>query len=420
MITISKPVFSIKEGWAALHAELTCDTASVTNGVHSKIFFAVPEKFKDYVSEGNSACFLLGLIYYAMRCGQDIHLSGTVPPTLLRRVNTDLIPLLCLYNVHLLPIRVTAETTAEFPAGDRTGTGYSGGVDSTCVFVENYFNPVTPERKITDLCFFNVGTHGLGNTPEQLEATRNKFLKRTEPMKKLPAALNVPLIAVDSNLASFLPDNISAAIGICNAAAVHFLSRRIHHYFFASGYDYRRMFKCISSYSEKTRGYELPYIEALIIPLMETTSLTFCPADNEISRIEKTERIHRYELPIRYLNVCNSHSVMEKNCSVCLKCRRTMNELEILGVLDQYRDCFDVDLFRRQFRSRDFAEIMYPATHTPYQAMMKTYAEEHNFNLRKHTTNADRLCAYMHGTLLYHILQRLAILETLKKAAGRS
>ncbi len=420
MITVSKPQISVRDGWVRLAAQISCDSApALAEGVRRELFFAVPEKFRDFIAAENSSCFLLALLYFAMRNQQDLHLQGTVSASLLRRVNTDLVQLMALYNIRLSPIRVTAAETAEFPAGTRIGTGYSGGVDSSSVFVENYFNPVTPDRKITDLFFFNVGTHGLGNTPEELAATREKFLRRFDAMKKLPEAMHLPFIPVDSNVHSFLPDNVASAIDLVNGAAVHFLSRGIRHYFIAATYDYRRLFTCIRNYAPADR-IDMSYIETLAVPLMETPAVAIWSVDTELSRIEKVERLHKYDLPVRFLNVCNSTSVMEKNCSVCLKCRRTLCELEILGVLDQYRDSFDVDRFRKKYRSRDFAEIVYPDLHTPYQAMMKVYADRHGFDLAKYTTSTDRFCARLHRTALYHLLQKLSILKLLKKLAGRA
>ena len=59
--------------------------------------------------------------------------------------------------------------------------------------------------------------------------------------------IGLPLIPVDSNVHSFLPDNIASDITICNAAAIHFLRKGIGLYFTSSnGYDYTELLRFLT------------------------------------------------------------------------------------------------------------------------------------------------------------------------------
>ena len=70
----------------------------------------------------------------------------------------------------------------------------------------------------------------------------------------------------------------------------------------------------------------------------------------------KTERIAGLALSRRYLDVC-VRSSDGTNCSGCWKCARTLLTLEILGLLDQYDQVFDLDEYRR-IRYRYISHVM--------------------------------------------------------------
>jgi hypothetical protein len=70
-------------------------------------------------------------------------------------------------------------------------------------------------------------------------------------------------------------------------------------------------------------------------------------ADN---RLDKVRDLVDYPPARKYLNVCWDITPGHKNCSHhCPKCMRTMLNLHACGVLDEFRDLFDVPYFYRNF-----------------------------------------------------------------------
>ena len=58
-------------GWLVLRAQVS------SQGKEAECFYSVPERFADFADTASSNCFLVGLLYPAMRWGEDIHVEGT-------------------------------------------------------------------------------------------------------------------------------------------------------------------------------------------------------------------------------------------------------------------------------------------------------------------------------------------------------
>ena len=107
--------------------------------------------------------------------------------------------------------------------------------------------------------------------------------------------------------------------------------------------------------------------ERWFVPLISTSNLQFCLADAKGGgRFGKTKILSEYPPSYDNLHVC---WYSDKNCGVCGKCIRTLVALDILGVLDRYKNTFDIDAYRKnrvnfikrviRFRHRNnfFAEL---------------------------------------------------------------
>lgn len=239
-------------------------------------------------------------------------------------------------------------------------------------------------------------------------------MARYEVFKSVPEKLNIPFVPINSNVHSFLPDNISAAITFANAAAVNFVSRRIGVYYYASsGYDYETLGK-LFAHSNGDRSCNMGDIEIFLVPMLSTTSQTMIPEDTGKPRIDKVATIAGYDITHDNLNVCNSVSTKEKNCSCCTKCRHTMAELELTSNLDKFAKSFDIKRYRTEFRARDFADIIHCRGKSQFYSIMNRYAKEKSIDLEKFTTSVDKLCAIMNGTCIYRFLKKTSLLKPLK------
>lgn len=423
-LVVGVPKFSRQNGWwrlsAALHIEGTQN--DILPAHQKEMWFALPEEYaEEFVFPDCSDCFLFGLLYYAMRFGYNIRILGSISKEVVYNVRKEAMPIMAAYRTCLQTVDISADRTGSYPEGKYVGTGFSAGIDSFYSIVGNLKEHLFPEDKLTHLFFFNVGTHDLARSFEELEHAREKFRMRYERFLPASKEIGLPFIPIDSNVHSFLPDNVSAAISVCNAAAIHFLRKGIRLYLLSSdGRDYMEWFKYL-----KTAPWEehisLAHMEPVLCQWLGDRSLKIVPYGTNVTRLEKTKILADYPPAQHCLNVCNSVDTMEKNCSVCLKCRRTMLDLELLGKLDGFRSTFDVDLFRSKFKSRDFAELMYPPPEHENQYLnnSRAYAIRHGIDIKSQSAAIDRICAYMHQTWIYQLLDRIRLLDAVKRLLGR-
>ena len=94
-------------GWLVLRAQVS------SQGKETECFYSVPERFADFADAASSNCFLVGLLYPAMRWGEDIHVEGKVSARLLFNINEFLVPFMSMCDSRLKPIKATAEKNRE-------------------------------------------------------------------------------------------------------------------------------------------------------------------------------------------------------------------------------------------------------------------------------------------------------------------
>ncbi len=422
-LIIGVPKSIIQNGWYRLSVTIEVENGDSLPDIQKEFWFALPEDYADaFVFPDCSNCFLFGLLYFAMRLGYDIRIMGTISPKCLQNIQREVMPIMSAFRPCIQPVKIEVESTKVFAEGKYVGTGFSAGIDSFATIVCNLRDhSVFSEDKLTHLFFFNSGTHGLGRSFDELEKVRQKFLTRFESFSPAAKMIGLPFIPVDTNVHSFLPDNVAAAGTLANVCVVHFLRKGIRRYLLSSdGRNYFEWFTYMKNSPVETH-IDLAYTEPLLCQWLGDNTLSIIPYGSSMTRIEKTQLLVDYAPAQNSLNVCNSVDTMEKNCSICLKCRRTMLDLDLLGKLDCFRNVFDIDKYRRCFRSRDYAEMIYPPP--AYQSMFlnnsRHYALEHGIDIKEKTTFFDRLCAYLHQTWIYVFLQKINLLNVIKRSLGR-
>ncbi len=372
-----------------------------------------------FVNPESSDCFLMGLLYYAMRLGYSLKMEGRISAQLLWNLTHEAMPLISAYRTCVRPVKIEAAETVDFQPGHFVGTGFSGGVDSFLTIIGNLQHHLRPEEKLTHLFFFNSGTHGRGRTLEELEHVRKKFRMRYESFAPAAQMIGLPFIPVDSNVHSFMPDDVASQVSLCNASAIYFLRKGLSRYLSSSeGFNYTIWFDYIRLQPVEKR-INMDFVEAMLCQWLGDGNLQIIPYGNNLSRIEKTLLVADYVPAQQCLNVCNSVNMMERNCSVCVKCRRTMLDLELLNKLDQFRKVFDVDLYRQKFKSRDYAEMLYPPPTNFYLNGSIRYAKAHGIDIVSQCTRLDRFCAFMHQTWIYKALKKIHLLDFAKRLLGR-
>jgi len=84
------------------------------------------------------------------------------------------------------------------------------------------------------------------------------------------------------------------------------------------------------------------HYELMLCPFLSSDSVEFILSD-EATRLEKTAALADDKITQKYLDVCFRFN----NCGVCSKCYRTLITLELIGKLDNFKDCFDLEKFKK-------------------------------------------------------------------------
>jgi len=307
----------------------------------NELWFSTTEKYANYICTSRYDAFLVGLLYPAMKYGENIHIEGAVSKKLIFNINHYVIPLIKSFSPTSKKIKVTAnELTSIKFNGDRVGTGFSGGIDSFCTIYDHYVLESDEEYKINTFLFLNVGSHGFNNEDKVF----NKFNARYNHLKKFPEEIGLDFIPLDSNLYKFHPWGHQKTHTLTSVSGILVFQKIFKRYYYASsGINYDDMLKNAYKFREIDIG---EYCDPIILPLLSTESTEIISDGIQYTRVEKTLRILNYEPVYRYLNVCVSGDDTHENCSVCSKCCRTLMTLNSIGRLEDFKNVFDIEKYR--------------------------------------------------------------------------
>ncbi len=408
-MTISKPK-------AVKSAESTVLSAKISyQGKEEECFYSVPAEYAGMADLESSNCFLVGMLYPAMRYGEDIHVEGTVSAKLLHNLNGFLVPVMAICDPRLKKITVSAESTTDAfnPSAKVVGTGFSGGIDSLSTIYSHWVRPEPEGFKITHLFFFNVGAHGIPKKPGDMEAIERQFRARYGKFKAFPEETGLPFVPVDSNVHKFHPWGHLEVATFATVSAVMFLERAIRRYYLASsGHTYRQLWKFLG---DGGRPDAIERINMMILPWLSTESLDLVDDGNLYDRSAKTAMIADWPLAMKHLNVCYGHDTLDTNCSVCPKCARTLLTLEILGKLESFGGVFDIGKYRREVRRRLIAETITGEKRNLFAKHLMDLAREKGFDMRKEVNALDLFRARMLNGRFHTFIRTNPILKRLAK-----
>lgn len=406
---ISKPT-------AKQSAEGTVLSAKVSfQGQEDECFYSVPAEYADMADLESSNCFLVGMLYPAMRYGEDVEVDGTVSARLLYNLNEYLVPLMAICDTRLKRIRITASATTDAPcAGAKAvGTGFSGGIDSFATIYEHFERPAPEGFKLTHLFFFNVGAHGIPKKPGDLETIERQFRARYAKFRGFPEEVGLPFVMVDSNVHKFHPWGHLEVATFATVSAVMFLQRGIRRYYLASsGHTYRQLWKFLG---DGGRPDAIERMNMMLLPWLSTEGLDLVDDGNLYDRSRKTELVASYAPAAKYLNVCYGHDTLDTNCSVCGKCARTLLTLDILGKLDVFSGVFDIPRYKREVRRRLIAETIVQEKTNLFSRHQMELARERGVDLRREVNALDLFRARMLNGRLHTFIRNNPLLKRLAK-----
>ncbi len=108
--------------------------------------------------------------------------------------------------------------------------------------------------------------------------------------------------------------------------------------------------------------------EIYTMSMLATSNTQLLVCGENYSRVEKTDIVSQWPFSYKYLNVCIIHQsdIVDRNCSRCGKCQRTLTTLDLLGKIDLYNGVFDLDDYYKN-RTKYFASIILNRHRNPFQ-----------------------------------------------------
>lgn len=350
-----------------------------------ELWFSTPEQYSHFLCKDRLDAFLVGLIYPAMHCGEDLRLEGCVSKQLLFNMNHYTIPLLLSFSPSCHAIQVTAdEVSSERLSSGGVGTGFSAGIDSFCTIYDWLEQENDPEYKINHLLFTNVGSHdttigtakGL-RTDAVMQEEQQKFHIRYKALKPFADEIGLDFIPLDSNLHFFHPEGHQKTHTLTSMSGTLALQSLFSRYYYASsGVNYSRL---LNNYNASQKIDIGIYADPVLLPLLSTESTNLVSDGIQFSRSEKVQRVADYEPAQRYLNVCINTKSKWTNCSVCGKCCRTLMTLESLGKLEQFKKLFDIEKYRKTARRRFVCTQLVKRKTDPFAADNIAIAKKNGF-----------------------------------------
>lgn len=346
---------------------LTYQVNVSTSEGENLLWYSLNSKFLDLVSDRSDAA-LVALLIPAMATGEDIYLDGVVSEKLYynltrayQHILKSIIPSLSLVSIHASEVQPSNYNS--------TGvmTGFSAGIDSFSVLADHHYADVPDGFRLTHLVYSNVGSHVVTNSSKD---ARSLFKERFLPLEKTAKNnLNLPLIAIDSNLNNFYKKfSFVQTHTARNASVALLLQQGIRRFMYASAWAYENTF--IGS------TYSMGYSDPVTLPMLSTETLEAVSVGGEYSRVQKTIQVAQLKDSYEVLDVC-VHMDQSKNCSTCQKCLRTLLTLEIGGLIDHYENAFDLYAYQK-------ARNLYIATHilsrkTPLEEEIISFSKDKNF-----------------------------------------
>ncbi|KKG84864.1 hypothetical protein DU57_02365 [Methanosarcina mazei] len=366
MLTIHQPEIIVRENETVLQAKFECGN---TNDV---LWFSTTNEFGGYLCNERGDAFLVAMLLYAMKRGENIHILAPISERLYYTLTRHFVKVIADMFPRYHQIQIIGDIdSGNIDNAGGVGTGFSCGIDSFCTVIEHTDKSCPPDYKLTHLTFFNVGASGdYGG-----DHSRDLFHKRIDTVRPCADELKLPLVTLDSNINEILDMNFVSTHTYRNVAAVLALQKLFKTYYYSSS-DSLWQFKLTSEASG--------YYDIYGLNMLSTNDTQFISSGEIYSRVEKTKIVSKHPLSYKYLNVCVA---ADKNCSRCLKCQRTLVTLDLLGKLDLYNNVFDLNDYQMH-RSKYFGLVLSGRKNDAFKQEIYDVIKRDNFSIPS--------CAYLY------------------------
>ncbi len=358
MIKIGKPVIETYQDRVVLKAFIQDEGEQLNEW----LWYAVEPEYGHYLCDEVADAFVLPMILPATRSHQDILVEGSMSERLLYNLQNSVLyaasrttPYFKSYDInsqgYCPHIKCGNPVVVDYQ-GKGVGTGCSLGVDSFMVLLQHYLEPHCPAGyKLTHLTFFNVGAMGA----EANEAVRESFKREGTKISSFAEQIGLPVVFGDSNVHLFYPEHdFNWSHTYRNMGMVLALQKLFGKYLYASGYD-------LLSFGFD--HHDSAQYEPFLLPHLSTESTELISANMVMKRSEKVKYIANYKIVQDNLNVCVKEQLKNRtesfvkqkylsreydNCGCCMKCERTLLQLDILGMLPKFSKVFNLHAWNRE------------------------------------------------------------------------
>lgn len=318
---------------------LSCSVEAPGWNVPPELYFEVDVRYGEGLLAERADAFLVGLLPLVFVSGGRVRCEAPVSAHLLHGLRHELADLLSEFSGSGWALReIDAREDSTSLGGTHVGTGCSCGVDSSAA-IALYAGSDTPASlRVDTLTFFNVGSHGdfRSFSSVQRKQVEDLYAARLRRAQAFAAEVGLPLLTVESNLYEFgVGQSHVKIVSFRNAAAVLALGKWFALYHVASGNK-------ASEFAFNPRS--VARCEIYLLGCLSTESTRLHSAVGAQNRFERLRLIAGFPPARRNLDVCVRQV---GNCISCVKCLRTMAQMELCGVLDEFGRVFDVDWFRK-------------------------------------------------------------------------
>lgn len=323
--------------------EILCTDKSLTSGArvempdgnHWRLWYRLPAAHAASVTRSADP-FLLGVLFSAMQTPADVHVHGTISPSLLRNLEEFQAAWALWKPEHYRQVDCTADTEQEQPRapGDEAILGFSGGVDST--FSAWRRRPAEAGKHQPKLAA-GVMVHGFDIPLDDTEA----FESAAEKNRRMLASIGVDLIPIATNLREQHND-WDDLHGAALAACLAILQGGYGTGFIASSYIYSKLI--------------LPYGSNPVTDWMLSSDSFQVVHDGAAHhKAEKVREITQWPEAMQYLRVCWEGRLKDRNCCRCQKCVWTLLTLRAMG--QGLPACFPHDISDGELRRLKFHDV---------------------------------------------------------------
>ena len=227
-----------------------------------------------------------------------------------------------------------APRTTDWTKG--AATAVSGGIDSMHLIRHRLLAAAVPEPlRVRVFVHHHVGAH---------DEDQALFTERYDHARRIADRLGVPLVGARCDLGpayrgmsfihSVTPRNVAASLSLDHLfTAFHFAST-----------------EPIGERPVMSRMGGISILDALLLPLFNTTRVSWLPFGGDTTRLRKTAAVIADDRLCADLNVCirgDRRTRSALNCGRCYKCARLLLQAEADGRFEAVAGTFDVAGFRR-------------------------------------------------------------------------